>query len=219
MADFIYDKNFRRFLLVRDGFYSDGQRVRRIARSMKYEEHEEFTGFMTNEVYHEPGIRRRLENILGLRITRFDLEPSEGNGIFYGGFAGGTHKEVPGVHFDTPIDDVTVVVYLTEGIPFGCGTSLWQHRKTGLLNAPGRADAYRLKTTLKRLRARIERDTQKRDKWIEVDRVGYRFNRMVAYPSAVLHSATRHFGKSLEGGRIYQTFRLGVDWSTSRFQR
>ena len=47
MADFIYDKNFRRFLLVRDGFYSNGQRVRRIARSMKYEEHEEFTGFIT----------------------------------------------------------------------------------------------------------------------------------------------------------------------------
>ena len=219
MADFIYNENFRRFLLVRDGFYGDPHRVRRIAQAMTYAENDEFTGFMTNEVYHEPGIRSRLEKIIGLRITRFDLDPGEGNGIFFGGFAGGTHKEVPGVHFDTPIDDVTVVIYLTEGIPFRCGTSLWQHKRTGLLNAPGRSDAHRLKTTLKKLRDRLERDTQKREQWIEIDRVGYRFNRMVAYPSAVLHSATRHFGKDLEGGRIYQTFRLGVDWSSVRLQR
>lgn len=217
MADFIHDKNFRRFLLVRDGFYSDAHRVRRLAQTMKYQEHEEFTGFMTDQVYHERGIRRRLENILGIRITRFDTDPDEGNGVFYGGFAGGKHKEVPGVHFDTPMDDVTVVIYLTEGIPFGCGTSLWQHKSTGLINAPGRADAHRLKVRLKKLRDRLERDTTNRDKWIEIDRVGYRFNRLVAYPSAVLHSATKHFGKSLEGGRIYQTFRLGVDWSTARF--
>ncbi|HYM62906.1 MAG TPA: DUF6445 family protein [Thermoanaerobaculia bacterium] len=219
MTKATYDKSIHRFLLVRDGFYSDPDRVRRIALSMKYAEHDDATGYMTGEVYHERGIRNRLEKILGIRITRWDTDPEEGNGIFYGGFASGANKEVPGVHYDFPIDDITVVVYLTEGIPFGYGTSLWQHKSTGLLSAPLRADAYRLKKKLSKLRDRLDADATKRDRWIEVDRVGYRYNRLVAYPSAVLHSATRHFGSSVEGGRIYQTFRIGVDWRSFRVRK
>ena len=42
----------RRFLLVRDDFYSDPEDVRRIAQSMKFEETGDITGFMTSEVYH-----------------------------------------------------------------------------------------------------------------------------------------------------------------------
>jgi hypothetical protein len=219
MAYAFHDKNFRRFLLIRDGFYSDPDRIRRIAQSMEYTEPEDFTGFMTREVYHERGVRRRLETILGVRITRWDTDPEEANGIFYGGFAAGTNKEVPGVHYDEPVDDITVVVYLTPGIPFGFGTSLWQHKSTGLMNAPTRADAHRLKKPLARLRRRLELDTTRRDRWIEIDRAGYRYNRVVAYPSAVLHSATRHFGANIDGGRIYQTFRIGVDWRTFQLQK
>ena len=66
------------------------------------------------------------------------------------------------------------------------------------------------------LLALLERDSRYRQRWIEIDRVGYRPNRMVAYPSGVLHSATRHHGASLRRGRLYQTFRIGVDWSTFR---
>jgi hypothetical protein len=32
----------------------------------------------------------------------------------------------------------------------------------------------------------------------------------------VLHSATRHHGATAGGGRVYQTFRIGVDWSSWR---
>jgi hypothetical protein len=39
---------------------------------------------------------------------------------------------------------------------------------------------------------------------------------MVAYPSGMLHSASRHYGSNLRDGRIYQTFRIGVDWSSCR---
>jgi hypothetical protein len=66
------------------------------------------------------------------------------------------------------------------------------------------------------LRHVLERDAGRRERWIEIDRIGYRPNRMVAYPSGVLHSATRHYGGSLADGRLYQTFRVGVDWGTFR---
>lgn len=39
---------------------------------------------------------------------------------------------------------------------------------------------------------------------------------MVAYPLGVLHSASRHFGGSAADGRLYQTFRLGVEGRTFR---
>jgi hypothetical protein len=155
---------------------------------------------------------------LGIRITDWDRDPDSSNGIFYGGLAAGKYREVPGIHADEPADDLTVVVYLTPDIPFGYGTSLWQHRKTGLMNAPTSRDARRLQTSLARIRASLERDTAKRSRWIEIDRVGYRYNRMVAYASGMFHSATRHFGADVRGGRVYQTFRLGVDWRSAQFQ-
>jgi hypothetical protein len=206
----------RRFLLVRDDFYSDPQEVRRIAQSMKYERTEDITGYMTSQVYHPPGARQRLERVLGVKITRWDDDPDQGNGIFYQAFSRGTQSETPGVHADEPYDDITVLIYLTPDLPLDCGTSLWQHRATGLVNAPTQRDARRLNTTLTKLRQRLEVDSENRRKWLEIDRAGYRFNRMVAYASGMLHSASRHYGSNLRDGRVYQTFRIGVDWSSCR---
>ena len=201
-----------RFLLIRDDFYDDPDAVRARALGLRYEEPEDVTGYQTAEVHHPPRIRHRLEAILGTRITRWDTDPQDGNGVFYIGLSQGARKEVPGVHSDEPYDDVTVLIYLTPGLPADCGTSLWRHKATGLEHAPTRRDAARLSIPLAKLRDRFERESERRACWTEVDRAGYRYNRMVAYPSGLLHSATRHYGGSLGRGRVYQTFRVGVDW-------
>jgi len=210
------DRGYRRFLLVRDGFYDDPDAVVRLAHAMAYHEPDDAVGLRTREVYHSRGIRSRLERMLGMRITRWDTDPTDENGVFYMALAGGKKKEVPGVHYDEPETDVTIVVYMTAGLPPHCGTSLWRHRATGLADAPTRADARRLGTTLTKLRDRFERDSLLRRRWIEIDRAGYAYNRCVAYASGQMHSATTHFGTSLRNGRVYQTFRVGVDWRSSR---
>ena len=210
-------RRYRRFLLVCDDFYRDPMAVWRRARAAHYEEPDDATGFHSLSVYHERGIRARLARLLGLRITRWDTDPVEYNGVFYQGFASGARREVPGVHADHPLDDVTAVVYLTPGLPPDCGTSLWMHRATGLADAPTAADARRLGCPLAELRERLERDAYRRERWVEIDRAGYRFNRLVAYPSGVLHSATRHWGDSPANGRLYQTFRVGVAWDSGRW--
>jgi hypothetical protein len=204
---------YRRFIKVCDGFYRDAAAVYARARKACYHEPEDATGLRSTSVHHEPGVRARLSSLLGARITRWDVDPEEGNGIFYQGLSSGAHCEVPGVHFDHPADDITAVVYLSPDVPVDCGTSLWMHRATGLTDAPTAADGRRLRRPLAELRAVLERDTCRRERWIEIDRIGYRANRLVAYPSGALHSATRHFGGSLAHGRVYQTFRIGVDWS------
>jgi len=204
----------KRFVVVRDDFYADPLAVYRAALTAEYYEPEGYTGFHSRNVYHEAGIRRRIEQLLGVKITRWDTDPHECNGVFYQGFALGERKETPGVHSDTPFDDITLVVYLTPGLPADCGTSLWQHKRTGLSEPPTVSDARRLKCKLSALRDELERDSKNRSRWIETDRLGYRFNRMVAYPSGLLHSATNHYGSSMADGRLFQTFRIGVDWST-----
>lgn len=207
---------YKRFLLTRDNFYADPEVVFQAALSAHYYEPEDVTGFRSDTVYHPPGIKTKLEKILGIKITRWDTDPLQENGVFYQGFSQGKRKEVPGVHSDEPYNDITIIVYLTPDLPIDCGTSLWKHKRTGLCDPPMPADARRNKMTLSALRQLLEKESKKRSKWIETDRVGYRFNRMVAYPSGLLHSASKHYGGHLRNGRLYQTFRVGVDWDTFR---
>ncbi|MCC6369616.1 MAG: hypothetical protein IT236_01285 [Bacteroidia bacterium] len=210
---------YKRFLLVKDNFYNQPETVYKAAMQAEYYEPEHATGFRSKEVYHEQGVKQKLEKILGIKITRWDTDPLEENGVFYQGFADGNRKEVPGVHSDEPYNDMTIVVYLTPNLPFDCGTSLWQHKQSGLFDPAMPADARRLKMKLSDLRQQLEKESMQREKWNEVDRVGYRFNRMVAYPSGVFHSATRHYGQDNTNGRLYQTFRVGVDWNSFKLAK
>lgn len=210
---------YKRFVLVKDDFYSHPIQVYKKAQEADYYEPEHSTGYRSKEVYHETGVKAKLENILGIKITRWDTDPLEENGVFYEGFSEGKKKEVPGVHSDEPYNDLTVVVYLTPNLPFDCGTSLWMHKSTGLCNPVMPADARRLKQPIGLLRQQLEKESKQRQKWMEIDRIGYRFNRMVAYPSGVFHSATRHYGDHSKNGRLYQTFRVGVDWSSFRLNQ
>ena len=207
---------YPRFLIAKDDFYTHPKEVSEIALQASYYEPEHVTGYRSRLVYHEKGIKAKLEKILGIKITRWDTDPIEENGVFYQGLSKGKKKEVPGVHSDEPYNDITVVIYLTPGIPVDCGTSLWMHKKTSLINPATAADARRLKMKFSDLKNQLELESKDRSKWIEIDRVGYGFNRMVAYPSGAFHSATNHYGGSLQNGRIYQTFRIGVDWKTFR---
>ena len=204
------------FLIVKDDFYTEPNEVFKNALQADYYEPEYVTGYRSRLVYHEKGVKAKLEKILGIKITRWDTDPVEENGVFYQGFSKGKKREVPGIHSDEPYNDVTVVIYLTPGIPPECGTSLWMHKKTGLSDPATTEDARRLKIKFNDLKDQLEEESQQRSKWIEIDKVGYKFNRMVAYPSGIFHSATNHYGGSLKTGRIYQTFRIGVDWKTFR---
>jgi Family of unknown function (DUF6445) len=209
----------RRFLFVRDDFYSDPDSVRRIAQSMRYRGYGSVTGHMTEDIYHERGARKRLEKILGVRVTDWLDYSGGGNGIFYWSFSRGRYHEIPAVHYDTPRTSITVLVYLTPGLSAEYGTSFWEHKRTKIVNAPEQSDARRLKTTLTALNRHLGRDAESREKWSEIDRVGYKYNRMIAFTSGMLHSASRHYGHNLQNGRVYQAFRIGVDWSKSNVYR
>jgi len=205
---------YNRFVLVKDNFYKKPLKVVEISKKAEYYEPAHVTGYRSRAVYHENGIKNKLETILGIQISRWDIDPIEENGVFYKGFSKGSLKEKPGIHSDQPYNDITALVYLTQNIPMDCGTSLWMHKKTGLINPATKQDAARLNMPFEELVDLLEGDSKKRSKWIEIDRIGNKFNRLVAYPSGAFHSATKHYGSNFNDGRIYQTFRIGVDWKT-----
>jgi hypothetical protein len=202
-----------RFLWVIDDFYPDPDAVRRKALELPYEEPEEVTGRRT-QPYHPPGVRQHIEGLFGLRITEWNEDPRDlagANGSFFVSLAWGGHAERVGVHYDSPVDWVTMVVYLTPKADPAAGTSLWQHKATGLTSSPMSRDVRRLGVSRARLEAILERDSCDLRRWREIDRVGNRYNRAVAYPAGLLHSASRHFGGAFATGRIYQSFHFGAD--------
>ncbi len=210
---------YPRFLIIKDDFYDDPESVYQTALKATYYEPEHVTGYRSTLVYHEKGVKAKLEKILGIKITRWDVDPIEENGVFYQGLSKGKKKEVPGVHSDEPYNDITVVIYLTPGIPIDCGTSLWMHKQTGLKDPATQADARKHKMKFLDLKYQLEEESKDRTKWVEIDRAGYLFNRMVAYPSGAFHSATNHYGGNLANGRIYQTFRIGIDWDSFKMTK
>jgi hypothetical protein len=203
----------KRPFLVVDNFYANPDCVRTEALTRPYQQPENYSGWRTRP-YHELGIKARIERTLSLPITSWpdDLDDIElGNGSFFQGFLTGKHADPVAVHFDTPAEFVTLVIYLTPGAPNGCGTSFWQHRDTKLLAMPTPTDAHRLSESIDQLMATLKRDSWRPEKWSETERVGNVYNRALFYRSGLMHSATRHFGSNLDDGRIYQTFRFSVD--------
>jgi hypothetical protein len=203
----------KRFLIAVDDFYADPDAVRRRALEMPYSHPERVVGWRTR-CYQPRGIKERIERKFAVRIPYWDddLDAIEGcNGVFFQSYNRGHHAETVGIHYDEPLRWVMFLIYMTPGAPFDAGTSLWQHRKTGLAAKPSKGDAERLRTTVDDLLAVLERDSRTPRRWIEIDRVGNVFNRAVMFPGGFYHSATRHFGSGFRDGRIYQSFHFPVE--------
>lgn len=203
----------KRFIRVVDDFYPDPDAVRRRALEMTYSEPENLVGWRT-EAYQPRGIKERIEERFGVRIKYWEEDVAKielCNGVFFTSYAKGDRGERVGIHFDEPPVWVMFLIYLTPNAPYDAGTSLWQHRKTGIYAKPTKRDADRLGMPLEKLAELLERDARTRSRWIEVDRIGNVYNRAVMFPGGFLHSASRHFGSGFRDGRIYQSFHFPVE--------
>jgi|SRR5687767_25419 len=196
------------FLHVIDNFYPDPNRIRDLALSMSFSEPESVVGWRTAACQPQ-GIRKLIETKFRIKIAYWeeDLTAVEAcNGVFFSAFSSGAHSESVGIHFDEPSSWMMLLIYLTPKAPLHAGTSLWQHRKTGLKTKPTKRDAEALGTSVEKLDEILDRDSQRAARWIEIDRVGNVYNRAVLFPGGLFHSATRHFGNNRRNGRLYQSF-------------
>lgn len=201
----------KRRLTVVDDFYPDPKEIRATALASEYKEPSAMTGRRSPPCI-ACGTRERIERAIKMKITNWSTRGSYyyTNGVFFISFSKGNQAEPVLVHFDQPATNLTGVVYLTPRAPSDSGTSFWRHRPTGLEAKPNQKDARRLGMTCRALEYRLDEDSDKRELWEEIDRVENSFNRALFFPAGLLHSATRHFGSSLQRGRIYQSFHFEV---------
>jgi hypothetical protein len=198
----------KRFFQVVDDFYPAPDKVRQKALDLPYSEPENLVGWRT-EAYQPKGIKQLIEKKfrLSIKFWEDDLKAIEScNGVFFSAYATGSRAETVGVHYDEPATWMMLLIYLTPNAPFETGTSLWQHRKTGLSSRPTSKDVERLGISREQLGEILERDARIRNRWTEIDRVGNVYNRAVVFPSGLLHSASKHFGSGRLNGRLYQSF-------------
>ncbi len=194
-------------IFVVDDFYPEPGSSRRRALSLGFVRPQ--PGFARRtERWHPRRVRERIERAFALSIDRWNAAPASltifdrVNGIFFRHGA----RDTPYVHHDTPPRWWSLVVYMTPDGPEDAGTSFFRHRATGLVSAPTPRDADRLGRPIDELRATLRRDRLRPERWIEVDRVAYRYNRAVLFRSGRLHAATRYFGSRRPDERLYHAF-------------
>ncbi len=197
-----------RSLIVVDNFYPNPKAIRRKALSMEFLEPDNLIGWRTTEGYFPNNFIALLESKTGLTVEYIEMPKGTpyDNGVYYMAFKSGTNKETPWVHWDAPASDYVCIVYLSTNVPISSGISFFKHRQTGTEFGPTAKEAKRLKISKQSLKEWLERDGNYRKRFIEIDKVGHRFNRAVIFPANRLHSASEHFGNNLNNGRIFQAF-------------
>jgi len=202
----------RRFYHVVDNFYENADEVRLCALNRSFSLSEGITGWRTS-AFHPTGIKNRIEQRFRVKIKYWerDLNASEArNGVFLSAFSQGKRAERVGVHYDEPVHWMMFLIYLNPEAPRDAGTSLWEHRETGLVCRPTKRDEERLRVPIAELNKMLLLDSTIRNRWRETDRISNFYNRAVMFPAGLLHSATRHFGNSLSNGRLYQSFHFPI---------
>src|ERR1700759_5704313 len=122
---------------------------------MVFTEPKTLVGWRT-QAYQPRGIRMRIEKKFKIRVLYWEEDRTAieaCNGVFFSALSKGRRAETVSVHFDTPPGWVMLLVYLTPNAPYDTGTSLWQHRETGLTARPSKKDAMRLNTSVAELEA------------------------------------------------------------------
>ena len=176
-------------LIVLDDFYTNVDQVRKLALSVPYEVKGNYPG-QRSDPHIAPGVKPMFEKLLGLPITYWPEDK------YNGAFQYATAKEDSWVHRDAT--DWAAIIYLTPDAPVSSGTAFYRHVDTGLDLIPEGVQPG--------IQAQMDRDSQRMDKWTEVDRVGNIYNRCVIFNGRRSHRSCDYFGDSLENGRLFQLF-------------
>jgi hypothetical protein len=209
------------FIHVVDNFYSDPDRTRQWALETPFIARGGDRQGWGTPAYQPVRIKAGIEKRFGVQIKYWEdrlIVPETENGSLFSAFSKGKRMDPLNIHYDRlgtgkyrrPDRWVVLIVYLTPDAPFGGGTSMWQHRKTGLTSGPLKKDTERLQAPIGELEEALARDAYKRQCWKEIDRVGNVYNRAVMFPSIAIHSATRHFGSNRLNGRLIQVFYFSI---------
>lgn len=182
-------------LIVVDNFYTNVDATRQYILSTDFDVTGNYPGMRTKS-YATDQIKSMFEDILQKKITHW---PSEYNGSFQY-----TTKNMDSwIHRDRT--RYAAILYLTPDAPVSSGTGFFKHKKTGIETL----DDYNKLTP--ELKAEVDSDGNKMDKWDMVDLVGNKYNRLIIFNGYRNHRSMEYFGTNKFNGRLFQVWFFDVN--------
>lgn len=187
--------------LVLDHFYENPNRLRDLALGLEFTSRaRNFPGSRSTRTVIPKEAARVFKTILGVRLD------GPANRIPYNGcfqLMKATDGRRAYVHADTSAQWAGLVYLSAVTLPEG-GTSFFKHKSTGLTRMPDSRD-FSAKEFAK-LKQLLRDDGARVSRWIELDRVGFVYNRLVLYDAQLFHRNGKTWGKSVETGRLTHNF-------------
>jgi hypothetical protein len=175
-------------IIIADDFYQDPTNVRQFALQQQFSVKGNYPGARTLPFLHD-GIGAAVQYLVKARITYWPTD------TYNGAFQFSLKDDRTWVHAD-PTTIWSGVVYLTPAAPPNAGTAFFRHAATGLETYPDDLQ----------LRKNCDEDASVPERWVKIDEIGNRFNRLVLFRGLRFHCSQGHFGDDKENGRLFQTF-------------
>jgi len=190
-------------LVVVDQFLSDPEAMRSFGLSREFKYKGNHPGMRSasfaNMLAFRP-IRRKVEELVGAKLPFWFAS-------FQRTFANDTDS---GVHRDYPTYKYSALLYLNPEADPKLGTSTWRHKETGLYDYPTESEARQftadslvgadngVQFTPEGLADRLAEDPGE-EAFVEVDRIGNRFNRLFVFNSRLNHRSSVLGGRGAPG--------------------
>lgn len=188
--------------VVADDFLENPDEVRAFALGQEFAaDNRYFRGQRTKTRHLWPGMRERLESLIGKKI-----DPNWGdhatNGVFQ--FCVGGDQVV----FHSDDNTHAAVLYLTPNAPPEAGTTLYRSKQLKGRTVDEVLDRNKFPPGMK---GHVETEFYggkllDPTAWEVVDVLGNRYNRLVVWDAKLVHSASCYFGSTKETGRLFQMF-------------
>jgi hypothetical protein len=175
-------------VVVADDFYQDPADVREFALQQQFSVKGNYPGARTPPFLHD-GIGAALQYLVKAPITYWPTD------TYNGAFQFSLKDDKTWIHADHTTT-WSGVVYLTPDAPPGAGTAFFRNVPTGLEIYPSDLE----------LQKTCDGDASVPERWLKIDEIGNRFNRLVLFRGIRFHCSQGHFGDRLENGRLFQTF-------------
>lgn len=179
-------------VVIVDDFLPNPDEVRQFALNQEFATKGNYPGLRTNS-FATLEHKLAFERIMGRRITYW---PDQYNGSFQ--ITTGQNRSW--IHRD--MTDYSAIIYLTPDGPPNGGTLVYRHKDLKI-----ERDSEGTPEQIKQM----NEDSNNENNWDVVDKIGYKYNRIVIFTGRRSHKSDQYFGSTREDGRLFQLFFFNLE--------
>ncbi len=195
----------RRDIIVIDDFLENPDSIREYALAQRYELYggKNWPGRDSSEIHGEEEMTQACSEVVGEKLV---AKPENKTCYFRHSMPGQLGSQH--IHFDPNPGLIWAgVLYLTPIVHPTAGTKFWKHIRTGWDKAPtlDQASKHGIHSHEDMVKF-FEEEGKDVSKWIELDNVAFKYNRLVMFNPFLWHSNGDLFGTHHDNARLVQLF-------------